>query len=511
MKASIAYSLLAIESATVLGQNVIQYPFQKVRQLKSPELRKRATVPVTLGNEQVLYYANVSVGTPGQPIQMQVDTGSSDVWMSDSTAAFCRQNTYNCQGGTFTPSRSSTYNQLATIFNITYVDGTGSTGRYFTDNIGVGGITLNGLEMGLATNTTVGTGIMGLGYALNEAVCNVAGPCPTYPTIVEQMVSQKKINTRAYSLWLDDLQAQTGSILFGGVDTAKYHAPLISLPIERDQYSGLFTSFSVAFTGFTITKNGGTPTGGFTAAGYNQQAILDSGTSLTLLPNALFAQIQRQVAAQYNSQVGVYLADCAVGATNATFDFAFGGTGGPVIHVPINEFFIPLVDNNGRQATFSNGKAACEFGIEPADNAPILFGDTFLRSAYVVYDLDNNIVSLANTNFNATGSNVQEIVSGTAGVPGVSSTATGGVGSATYTSNPFPGGGSAGQSVRTSAYGTSAVPTGALITQNGVVSGTAAAAGASSTARSSGSAARATGAVGAGALLGMGVGLAALL
>ena len=46
-----------------------------------------------------------------------------------------------------------------------------------------------------------------------------------------------------------------------------------------------------------------------------------------------------------------------------------------------------------------------------------MLGDTFLRSAYVVYDLSNNEISLAQTNFNATKSNVMEIQSGTAGVP----------------------------------------------------------------------------------------------
>jgi len=46
-----------------------------------------------------------------------------------------------------------------------------------------------------------------------------------------------------------------------------------------------------------------------------------------------------------------------------------------------------------------------------------VLGDTFLRSAYVVYDLSNNEISLAQTNFNATKSNVMEIQSGSAGVP----------------------------------------------------------------------------------------------
>lgn len=66
----------------------------------------------------------------------------------------------------------------------------------------------------------------------------------------------------------------------------------------------------------------------------------------------------------------------------------------------------------------------CQFGIEPAGEDPILLGDTFLRSAYVVYDLANNQISIAQTDFNATTSNVQEIVAGANGVPNVASTAT---------------------------------------------------------------------------------------
>jgi len=468
MKAALAYTALAAEVATVLGQKVVHYPFHKVQDYSgNGRLSKRATNPigVTITNAQTLYFVNATVGTPAQQLEMQLDTGSSDVWMSDSSASYCQgtQGAEQCQGGTFTPGQSSTYKALNTIFNITYVDGTGSTGNYFTDNFGIGGVTLDALEMGLATKTTIGTGIIGVGYAADEAVCNTEGPCPTYPSIIDNMVSQGKINTHAYSLWLDDVQAQTGSILFGGVDSAKYHAPLITLPVEQDQYSGSYTSFSVAFTGFTITKNGAVQTG-FTSSGYTQQAILDSGTSLTLMPDALFTQLQQQVGATYSQEVGIYIADCSVAAVNATFDFSFGGTSGPIIHVPINEFVVPLINENGQAATFQNGKAACEFGMQPADGDPVLFGDTFLRSAYVVYDLDNNLISMANTNFNATGSNVQAISSGTNGVPGATQTATGGLGGATYTSNPFLGG---SQSTATGNVGSSAVPTGALLTQGG--------------------------------------------
>jgi hypothetical protein len=46
-----------------------------------------------------------------------------------------------------------------------------------------------------------------------------------------------------------------------------------------------------------------------------------------------------------------------------------------------------------------------------------VLGDTFLRSAYVVYDLENNEISIAQTNFNATTENIQEIQKGADGVP----------------------------------------------------------------------------------------------
>jgi hypothetical protein len=65
----------------------------------------------------------------------------------------------------------------------------------------------------------------------------------------------------------------------------------------------------------------------------------------------------------------------------------------------------------------SRGRPVCILGIGPAGNSVAVLGDTFLRSAYVVYDLANNEISLAQTNFNSTSENIQEIQKGTDGVP----------------------------------------------------------------------------------------------
>jgi hypothetical protein len=64
---------------------------------------------------------------------------------------------------------------------------------------------LTNFEMGLATETTIGTGIMGIGYNTSEANVDT-GNGTEYANLPLAMVNQGVINSAAYSLWLDDLR-----------------------------------------------------------------------------------------------------------------------------------------------------------------------------------------------------------------------------------------------------------------------------------------------------------------
>ena len=59
----------------------------------------------------------------------------------------------------------------------------------------------------------------------------------TQPTIqyTNQLKLHGYISRRLLSLWLNDQSAATGSILFGGVDPAKYHGELRSTPVFAQQ------------------------------------------------------------------------------------------------------------------------------------------------------------------------------------------------------------------------------------------------------------------------------------
>lgn len=200
------------------------------------------------------------------------------------------------------------------------------------------------------------------------------------------------------------IDSSEGSVLFGGVDTKKYSGDLISIDIYPDEESGAITSFTVAFTSFSATSSSGTDQ--LTPAKYAMAAILDSGTTITLLPDELAASVYAEVGAVISQELGGAVVPCTLANNPGTLNYGFGGVGGPVIKVQMSELVIPITLTDGSVPTFQDGSAACQFGIQAAGQLPVLFGDTFLRSAYVVYDLINNQIALAQTDFNTTDSNI---------------------------------------------------------------------------------------------------------
>ncbi|OAL20799.1 hypothetical protein AYO20_11471 [Fonsecaea nubica] len=373
-------------------------------------LRKRQTqrtVEQTLDNEQSLYYANITLGTPAQSLRMHIDTGSSDLWVNVASSSFCGSSQDPCEGGTYDSSASSTYKLVNDQFNISYVDGTGAAGDYVADTLQFGAVTLTDFQFGIGETSSSQQGVLGIGYMANEVQVQRAGLDP-YPNLPEALVRGGHIASNAYSLWLNDLDASTGEILFGGVNTAKYEGELATIPIIPS--NGVYAQLTIALTGLVSSGNDLSSSSSLPTA-----VLLDSGATLSYLPNDITQDIYNQVQAVYQSDIGAAYAPCSLSSSTATIDFTFSGQ---TIRVPFDELFLDAGTNNfGQPLTFENGEEACLFGIAPAQNSLAVLGDTFLRSAYVVYDLANNEISLAQTVFNSTGDNIQEITTGEKAVP----------------------------------------------------------------------------------------------
>ena len=90
----------ALASVTAETAKVVQMQtYRQKREIIPERLLRRANFPVTLGNAATigLYYVNASVGTPPQEVSLQIDTGSSDVWMFGPHS--CNASTSQCLGG----------------------------------------------------------------------------------------------------------------------------------------------------------------------------------------------------------------------------------------------------------------------------------------------------------------------------------------------------------------------------------------------------------------------------
>lgn len=236
---------------------------------------------------------------------------------------------------------------------------------------------------------------MGIGYNTNEVQVDWLGRDP-YPNLVDLMVKQGYIRSRAYSLWLNDLDADTGEILFGGIDTAKYKGKLHTVPIDIRTGKSEPSEFMITMTGIGLTNNVGQSMS-ITKSDFRIPVLLDSGTTYTYVPRNVYQSLAAELGVQYVS--GTSVVACSLRDYNGTVDLDFSGF---QINVPFNELVVDAFDIYGYPITFDDGEQLCFFGIFPelSTDGSYVLGDTFLRSAYVVYDLDNAEISLANVRFN---------------------------------------------------------------------------------------------------------------
>lgn len=231
----------------------------------------------------------------------------------------------------------------------------------------------------------------------------------------------------------DDLDAKSGTILFGGIDSQKYHGKLATLPFV----SGAQTRSGNNSTAYTVRLRG-LDVDGIDADDLDAAAVLDSGSTISLLPDRQVQNVYRHFGVRSIEGVPTPLVDCAYRGAKGkgvAFSFRFEGAS---IQVPVREMVINGFPEDIQRALlgsqlrrfFDNWDGVCIFGVGSASDYGVksdrfaLLGDTFLRSAYVVYDMANRQLGIAQANTKADKSNIVEIRKGAtqlpdvAGVPG---------------------------------------------------------------------------------------------
>lgn len=105
----------------------------------------------------------------------------------------------------------------------------------------------------------------------------------------------------------------------------------------------------------------------YTPAGYSLAVILDSGTSLSYVPQALFNLILADFPGAVAQSDGSYTVPCSFASESGTMNFGFGSV---IINVPYSQFIL------------QPSAGTCYLGVLPTSNTIPILGDTFLRGAY---------------------------------------------------------------------------------------------------------------------------------
>ncbi|CAK7199494.1 hypothetical protein SEUCBS139899_002174 [Sporothrix eucalyptigena] len=302
------------------------------------------------------YTIPVSIGTPPQVLQLDLDTGSSDLWVFSSETPSSEVNGQTV----YNPSKSSTSKlQSGYTWSISYGDGSSSSGNIYTDTVSVGGVTVTAQAVELAekvsstfTSDSSTDGLIGLGFdSLNTAS----------PKAVQTFFGNAESQLDSPLFTADLKHNAPGSYDFGFINSSLYTGEITYVSVNTNPGYWTWTS-----SGYAVGS------GSFTSSSLS--GIADTGTTLLYLPLTIVKAYYKQVSGSSNSNTyGGYVFPCS--ATLPSFTF---GVGSARITIPSSYI------NYGPVET---GSSTCFGGLQDSSDIGInIFGDVALKSAFVVFD-----------------------------------------------------------------------------------------------------------------------------
>ncbi|KAK8108295.1 uncharacterized protein PG998_010308 [Apiospora kogelbergensis] len=351
--------------------------------------RRWGRLPLSLYESGIVYLMDVNLGSPGQTVEVVVDTASYELYVNPDCARAA--NPAFCAGaGRYDARGSGTAENLTTRFGVSFGSG-GYAGTYFCDTLTLGDDSwpVANQQFGVATASAyVWAGMIGLGYG--------EGYNTQYPALLDRLAEDEYISQRVFSVGLGGASGGNSDIIFGGVDYHKFEGWMEPVeiwpsPAEQMQQFGQ-VGYWVNLTSLGHTRPGQSSTEQLTPAGFTRMMLLDTGSTFSYMDAEIVAALGQQFEATLDEQQGIYYVSCSYlngteedddeGSGHVHFGFNQGGV---VIDVKYEDF---IVDLGGR----------CALGVQSADVGATswVLGDTFIRGAYMVFDQYYDAVWLAN-------------------------------------------------------------------------------------------------------------------
>ncbi|KAJ7849004.1 acid protease [Mycena leptocephala] len=289
------------------------------------------------------YLVNITIG--GKPFQVILDTGSSDIWVTNSNFTCVDSN------GTIVPPETCKFVVSNVTFFVRYGSGEFLAGPTGFDTIAVGEFAVALQEFGVPNENFflgdgVSEGVLGLAFPALTSVWNVTSRHNasgsnhiSYTPFFLNAVQQNRLRNPYFSIALDrptfeqekndPFDPSLGLLAFGGIAPVPVLETEVTVPIQG--YAGNSANIFVPSNGndaqflwYTIDIDSYTFLGSEVVVTKNNNTFLDTGTTLNWVPtpvakayNALFSP-----PAILNDNF-MYVVDC--NATAPAFAVVVGG------------------------------------------------------------------------------------------------------------------------------------------------------------------------------------------
>ncbi|KAI1734987.1 aspartic peptidase domain-containing protein [Xylaria scruposa] len=337
-----AYNKYGIPMPEGLAKTVAKYNAAKKAK------RDSGSAKTTPEQYDIQYLTPVQIGTPAQTLNLDFDSGSSDLWVFSSDTASSSVNGQTV----YKPGSSSSSKKVdGATWDIKYGDGSTSSGVVYHDVVNVGGVSFatQGVESAKQVSDQFAQdsdsdGLLGLAFS----TLNTVTPNPE-KTFFDNIAGN--LDTAAFTADLKYHEA--GTYDFGVIDNSKYTGDISYVDVDSSQ----------GFWGFTADVSGTSVSG-----------IADTGTTLALLPDEVVDAYYQQVdGAQNDQQQGGYVFPCDADLPDLTFT-----PGDAQITIPGKFINYAPADNSG---------SSCFGGLQSDGGQGIsIFGDIALKAAFVVFD-----------------------------------------------------------------------------------------------------------------------------
>jgi len=296
------------------------------------------------------YLCPVVIG--GETLQLDFDTGSSDLWVFSSEQPKSQTTGHVI----YTPSATSKLLSGQT-WDISYGDGSSASGNVYSDNVSVGKATVTAQAVEAAKTVSAefvsdaSDGLLGLAFDSINTVTPTQQKTFFFNAIAQGLPSP---------VFTANLKKGTpGNYNFGYIDSSEYTGSITYVPVKTTNGFWEFTG-----NGYAIGS------GSFVSSSID--AIADTGTTLLYLPAAAVKAYYAKVSGASNSAAaGGYIFPCS-----ATL---------PSITLGIGSYKAVVPGSYINYAPYSG--SSCFGGIQSNTGIGFsIYGDIFLKSQFVVFN-----------------------------------------------------------------------------------------------------------------------------